>query len=105
MYFFAKPGKTCIIRIKKLPSLRLGSGVRGILLHSFADFDCNSGAKLLHFFDMCKLLPLKSAEKRHFSPRTLDYKNTSRPLMREIQTSRTVRISPERRNLIVRVPA
>lgn len=33
------------------------------------------------------------------------YKNTSKPLILEMQTSRTVRISPERRNLIVRVPA
>ena len=33
------------------------------------------------------------------------YKNTSKPLIFEMQTSRTVRISPERRNLIVRVPA
>lgn len=33
------------------------------------------------------------------------YRNTSKPLIFEMQTSRTVRISPERRNLIVRVPA
>ena len=32
------------------------------------------------------------------------YRNTSKPLMREMQTSRTVRISLERRNLMVRVP-
>ena len=34
----------------------------------------------------------------------LCYRNTSKPLMREMQTSRTVRISLERRNLMVRVP-
>lgn len=49
----------------------------------------------------------KNAKKVIFSSKIafFCYKNTSKPLMREMQTSRTVRISPERRNLIVRVPA
>ena len=66
----------------------------------FRDISAEQDGQIIPRANECKTEKAIGSDSLFCCP----YKNTSKPLIFEMQTSRTVRISLERRNLMVRVP-